>query len=326
MPNERYPKIFIRSKSDLSKQISYSKFPKEKALKLINDVLENYDKYWKDSEQSEPEKDKYVRSAKWTPLGQLLKKIDMTVLSPHDSLLPCFIFGGVKDMNHVKAAEYLLGFKRKRTLLKMDIEHFFEQITQEQVEHFFRDKTLCSRKAAKLLSDLCCVPLGPKGNDSKKKVIARGFPTSSRLAVWCNLDLFIKLNWIVKKRLKNKDPRIMVYVDDIGITAANASKEEMEEIYNEAFELFQSQSLKIHPLGTKSKIMFYYEGLKLLGLDLQRNKLRIGLKTRSKITSTKNGLKKASSLDERIKLKTKRKSLMIYKHYVENSNNTNSHQ
>ena len=306
MQINRYPKLYIRSKNELAKHLSHSTFPKEEALDLINDVLQNYDEYWKDNEyRSEPEKEKFVRSAKGTPLGRLLDNLNKIVLAPHDKMLPDFIFGGVKNMNHAKAAKYLLGRKRRRTSLKLDITHFFEQISEERVYHLFRDKCACSKKAAKLLANFCCVPKGQKGTNSRYKTIARGFATSSRLAVWCNLDTFIKLDRLVKKRLKGRDPRIAIYVDDIGITASRVSKEEMKKLSAEIADLLlnadKNQRLPINE--KKTKISSHEEGIEHLGLRLYRNRLSIGAKTKSKIDRAKN--------------KSERKPLIRYKHYVE---------
>lgn len=306
MQTSRYPKLYIRSKNELAKHLSHNKFPKEEVLALINDVLNNFTRYWRDNEyRSEPEKEKYVRSAKRTPLGRLLDNINKTVLAPHDKMLPDFVFGGIKNMNHAKAAKYLLGKKRKRTSLKLDITRFFEQISEERVYHFFRDKCACSKKAAALLASFCCVPEGPKRNASEHKTIARGFATSSRLAVWCNLDTFIKLDRLVKKRLKGRDPRIAIYVDDIGVTASRVSKEEMGKLSFEVENLLlnadRNQKLPINK--KKTKISSHEEGIEHLGLRLYRNRLSIGAKTKSKM--------------DRAKSRSERKPLIRYKHYIE---------
>src|SRR3989339_19605 len=311
MQNRRYPKIFIRSKSEFAKHISHKNFTKEDALKLINDVKINFEKYWKDSKRSDPKKEKYVRNAKGTPLGMLLKKINSLILAPHDKILPNFIFGGLKDLNHAKAAKHLLGNKRKRTLLKLDIKHFFEQIGLGRVFIFFQNKCGCSKKASKLLSSLCCVSLGPKGSNNPIKTIARGFATSSRLAVWCNLDIFIALNKLIQKRLKGHDPRIAIYVDDIGITASRINKETMEKLYIEIKKLFYSfdknQLLPLHDIKDKGGIITHNENMQILGLQLNRNTLSIGSKTRSKKNKLMNKLK--ISTDKKI-LKNKYMSLI----------------
>lgn len=53
----RYPKIRLRSKNELSKKISGPKFKQKDALNLLNIVLNNYDKYWHDVKKiSEPSK------------------------------------------------------------------------------------------------------------------------------------------------------------------------------------------------------------------------------------------------------------------------------
>lgn len=319
--NKVYPKLFIRSKTELAKHISHTDFPPQQALRLINDVLLNFESYWKDSKSSQPEKNKYVRNAKGTPLGLLLQKIDSKILSSHDKKLPEFIFGGIKGKNHAQAARHLLGKKRKRTLLKLDIKQFFEQIKEARVVQFFQYKCNCSKKAAVLLGKLCCVPLGPKDGNVYEKVIARGFATSPRLAVWCNLGLFLKLDRLVKKRLKGSDPRIIIYVDDIGIMASRVAKEVMQQLYNDIFELFKNsdpnQCLTLHPLGEKSKIISHAEGPRILGLELRRNKLIIGDKTKSKISIVKKNLKRNLHNKERDKFRKKHKALMHYKNYIQ---------
>lgn len=321
MQNRRYPKLYIRSKNELAKHLSHTKFTKADALALINDVIKNLDRYWRDNrKQSKPEKEKYVRSAKRTPLGRLLDNINKNVLVPHDKMLPDFIFGGVKGLNHTKAVEHLLGKKRKRVVLKLDITRFFEQISEQRVYHFFQDKCECSDKASKLLARICCVPLGPKGSTDTHKTIARGFATSSRLAVWCNLDIFISLDRLVKKRLRGKDPRIAIYVDDIGITASRASKDEMEKLYSEIEQLLlttdRNQQLPLN--NDKKDIKSHEEGMEHLGLRMYRNRLSIGAKTKQKIDRARNKLKTNLSPQEKGRLKKKHKSLIHYKNYVEN--------
>jgi len=306
MQNRYYPKLHIRSKNELAKHLSHSKFSKADALVLINDVLTNFDSYWRDNKsQSKPEKGKYVRSAKRTPLGRLLDNINKSVLAPHDALLPNFIFGGVQGLNHAKAVEHLLGRKRKRVLLKLDITRFFEQIREERVLHFFQDKCGCNNRAAKLLAGFCCVSAGQKDNPEGYKTIARGFATSSRLAVWCNLEAFIKLDRLVRKRLKGKDPRIAVYVDDIGITASRVSVKEMENLYKEIQELFaMSDKNQTLPLNDeKMDIISHEQTPEHLGLRMHRNRLAIGAKARSRLAKAKT--------------KSKRKARMRYKKYVE---------
>jgi hypothetical protein len=320
MQSKRYPKLHIRSKNELAKHMSHAKFSYEDALALINDVVPNFEHYWKDNiKESKPDKEKWVRSAKRTPLGRLLDNINKIVLAPHDALLPDFIFGGVTGMNHAKAVQHLLGTKRRRTLLKLDITRFFEQISEERVYHFFRDKCECSDRAARLLASLCCVPAGPKGSGEQRKTLARGFATSSRLAVWCNLDTFLKLDWLVKKRLKGRDTRIAIYVDDIGITASRISKAEMEALYQEARELlmFADKNQPLPLNDDKKGIISHEENPEHLGLTMHRNRLSVCAKTKSKLIKAKRKMSEKLSPEDRTKLKEKRKGLNGYRRYVE---------
>lgn len=320
MDFDRYPKIAIKSKNDLAKRISHKKLSQQEALSLINDVLQNFDKYWKDAPEplSEPHKDKYVRNAKWTPLGALLELIDRRILQPSDNMLPSFIFGGVKGKDHVKAAKNLVGRKKYRTLLKSDLSRFYEHVPQERVVHFFMEKGQCSRRGARLLAKLCCVPKGAKGSKSDEMTIARGFATSSRLAVWCNLDFFLRLDWLVKKELRGHDPKLSIYVDDMGITASKVDKEQMDQLYNQIRDIFNPHDGHSLPLNeTKKTVKTYKEGMRILGTIILRNGLHVSDKTSGKIQSLKKKISKSKTAKERGKYKRKKNSLMTYKQYVE---------
>lgn len=325
MPNKKFPKIFIRSKNDLAKRLSTLNSDQFKTLENINDVIKNFNSYWKDSKFSQPEKNKYVRNAKGTKLGKILELIDRKLLAIHDKLLPSFIFGGVSGKSHINAAHSLLGTQRKRVLLALDIGRFFEQISERRVADFFYYKTQCDKKTSLLLASLCCVEEGPKGTETSKKVLARGFATSTRLAIWCNLDLFVKLSWLVKRRLKHHDPRIAIFVDDIGISASRVTKEEMLELQKEIELLLvtfdRNQTLPVNP--KKSFIYSYEEGMEHLGLVLGRNKLSFGSKTLSKNAQLAHKLKTSKKRLEKINLRIKRKSYFAYKEQINKINKIN---
>lgn len=330
--NQRsYPKIAIRSKRELAKRLSDDRRASvEDMAKLIDDVRANYDNYWIDHPaQSQPEKSKWVRDASRTNLGRLLKLINIKVLAPHDSLIPTFVFGGVSGRNHKAAVTHLLGIKRKRIILKLDISRFFEQIRYERVYSFFLAKCQCGQRGARLLADLCCVPVGAKDNPGAHKTIGRGFSTSSRLAVWCNLDTFLKLEQLVKKELRGKDPRIAIYVDDIAITASKVTKEDMMRLYPKIKTILEGDKNQKLPLNdAKTKIIYHSgdeygidgtyrgkRGFEHLGLQMNRNSLALGTKTRWKLASLTHKYKESRMRNATIR--KKRKSTLRYKEYVE---------
>lgn len=329
--NQRnYPKIAIRSKRELAKRLSDKRDSVEDMARLISDVKTNYDNYWTDHPtQSQPEKGKWVRDASRTDLGKLLKLINAKVLAPHDSLIPTFVFGGVSRRNHKAAVTHLLGVKRKRIILKLDVSRFFEQIKYERVYSFFLVKGQCGQRGARLLADLCCVPIGAKDNPGTYKTIARGFSTSSRLAVWCNLDTFLRLERLVKKELRGKDPRIAIYVDDIAITASGITKEDMMKLYPKIKTILESDKNQKLPLNNaKTKIIYHsgdkydidgiYQGkrgFEHLGLQMNRNSLTLGTKTRWKLANLTHRHKESRRRNATIR--KKRKSTLRYKEYVE---------
>jgi hypothetical protein len=321
--NRKYPELKIRSKSELAKRISGKKFSKEKALLLINDVLANRKCYWHDVKKfSEPDKKKFVRSCKETKLGRLLWLIDKKILAPQDYLVPEFIFGGLSEKDHVQAAHHLLGKQKKRTLLKLDISSFFEQNKHGNVCNFFGYKCRCSPRVSGILADLCCVPGGPKnGNFDTERVLARGFATSTRLALWCNLYPFLRVFWEVNNKLKNNDPRIAIFIDDIGITGSRVSKESMSMLSGRIEKILTKYELPLNK--EKTAIVTYLDkNMEHLGLRLGRNKISLGKKSRDNYKKIKKQLKKKTiDLSTKSSLLKKKMSYDNYKKHIRKVNN-----
>jgi hypothetical protein len=236
------------------------------------------------------------------------------VLAPYDHLVPDFIFGGLAGKNHIQAARYLLGEKRERTLLGLDISRFFEQVKEKRVFYFFYTRCGCSKKAANLLASLCCVPLGPKGSGETEKSLARGFATSTRLALWCNFDTFLRISWEAKNEFRGHDPRIAIYVDDIGITASRVDRKKVEALSLVIENILSNAKLPIN--SKKKKIKSTFEGAEHLGIRLGRNKLTIGGKASAKLDNIRNRLKKPITKSEKTELLKKKKSYYVYKQQV----------
>src|SRR3989344_1859798 len=324
MSTRRYPKLAIRTKHELAKRISGKQLSYSLALELIKDARTKFNEYWYDSKESKPGKNKFVRSAVGNSLGRLLALIDKKVLAPHDSLVPDFLFGGLSGKSHIQAAYHLLGQKRQRTILALDISSFFERIKKQRIFYFFYKKCECTVDVANLLADLCCVPSGPKGKGSSDIVLARGFATSPRLALWSNLDVFLRLKWKTYKKLRGHDPRIAIFVDDIGITASRISKDRMKELSNVAQSLLnnfdKNQPLPINP--EKEKIKSYEEGMEHLGLRLGRNRLSLGGKTKAKKDKLYKQLEKSLPKSTRARLNKRKGSYKNYEKQVENVSQT----
>ncbi len=329
MQSNHYPSVKILSKHYLAKVISRRMLTYKAALDLINDSVKNFDLYWVDNAgMSKPEKKKWVRDASRTPLGVLLKAIDRRLLKPYDYMLPSFIYGGVNGLDHKSAVKALLGIRRKRILLKLDITRFYEQMKDDRVFSLFYNKFGCSKKVSQLIASLCCVSHGAKLDPDSFKTLARGFSTSSRLSVWCNLDTFLKIDRLIKKELKGKDPRIAIYVDDIGITASKVSVEEMVELYKKVKAILNADKRQKLPLNDiKTKIILHsgetynsdgeYQGrwsFEHLGSQMNRNSLTPGTKSRWKISDLSYKMKETNGKNKDIRKKYK--ALQRYKAYI----------
>ncbi len=324
MISQGYPKLNLYTKKQLANAIRGKNLSFDEAIKLIDDCLTNKDNYWFDNqEESKPNDDKWVRSASRTPLGKLQKRINQQILAPHDNELPVFIYGGVGKKGIKNAAIALQGKKNKRTLLKVDMCRFFEHITYEDIVRTLVCHCNCGKDVAQIIAEIACVRMGKKSLDNtNEKVLARGFSTSSRLAVWCNLVLFRKLFYCMSKRLKGHDPKIAVYMDDIGITASRVDPAMLSSLYKDIVNLIENTS-KLEVNKNKTRIIDYLqreydvidghllEGktaqFEFLGIGIGRSRLYPGVKTRSKMAKL---IKKSNPSDE------ERRTLKGQKQYV----------
>lgn len=324
--------INIRSKNELAKRISNKYLSVKDALTLINEVKNNFDDLWKDNlKDSKPEENKWVRNAKGTKLGTLLSLINKRLFAPYDDYLPCNIFGGVSGKNTKSATLHLLGNKRKRTLLKMDLHRFFEQNDYEKVLDFFHKKAGCSLSMSHFFATICCVPLGQKGTMGTKRVLARGFSTSPRLAIWCNLQIFKQIDRKSRSILKGFDPRVSFYVDDIGITASRVNIEKMKEVFycvknlldgsgNYRLELNTKKCFIVDYLNNTYDTNGEYIGkghFEHLGNELKRNYVTPGIKTMSKLRSYEARLRTLSGQ----KRKRCLNSIKVRKRYIRYTRN-----
>ena len=136
----------------------------------------------------------------------------------------------------------------------------------------------------------------------------------------------------MQKELRGKDPRIAVYVDDIGITASRASKEDMLRLYAKIKTLLEQDKNQPLPLNDdKTKVIFHsgetygkdgnYLGkwaFEHLGLQMKRNSVTIGSKTRGKLDRATNELRKSDKKDQATK--RRRGAFLHYKAYIEREN------
>lgn len=331
MINQGYLKLNLYNKKQLANAIRGKDLSFDAAMKLIDDCLMNKDKYWSDNpKESKPDDDKWVRSASGTPLGKLQKRINQKVLAPNDGELPIFIYGGVGKKGIKTAAIALQGKKNKRTLLKVDMRRFFEHISYEDIVNTLVCHCNCGKSVAQIIAEIACVHGGKKSSgNTNEKVLARGFSTSSRLAVWCNLNLFRNLFYCMAKRLKGHDPKIVVYMDDIGITASRVNPVLLSLFYKDIIMLIENTS-KLEVNKNKTKMIDYLqreydvvdgrvlEGknaqFEFLGIRIGRNRLYPGVKTRSKMAKL---IKKSNLSDE------ERRTLKGQKRYVKYIANKN---
>lgn len=115
------------------------------------------------------------------------------------------------------------------------------------------------------------------------------------------------------KRFKGHDPRIVVYMDDIGITASRVDSVSLSSLYKDVTELIENTS-KLEVNKNKTKIIDYLQHeydvadghlledkiaqFEFLGIGIGRNRLYPGVKTRSKMAKL---IKKSNLSDEEVR-------------------------
>ncbi len=237
----------IKTKNDLAKHLS-KWWDYKNIIEIINEVNENLWKYYYNHKNSEKEKNKFNRVAKW-PLELLNRLINDIILKELDKKLPNFIFWWISDKNHIQAVK-IHKCKYNRSFIKFDLERYFDQIDMERIIWNLVTKCWCNVKWAVNIAQLCCVPEWEFFNAENKKVLARWFHTSTRIAILCSLDFFKQLNFFLQRHYKNLKPKISVFVDDISISIDNTDDDKIDILMNKVYELWEKHNLKLNHLKT----------------------------------------------------------------------------
>lgn len=313
--------INLESRKHFASQISGPRLPEKEARDLIDFVCNpnNHPNLWRDNIfESNEEKGKWVRDASWSKLGILLKLVDSRILAPQDKNLPHFIFGGRSGMSNVHAVHHLMGYEKQRTMLALDITRFFESVDILKVDAFFMSAN-CSSRMASTLSKVCCVPTGRKQEPEDDISLARGFSTSTRLAVWSYINAFYEINDLAMKRLKDYDPRVAIYIDDIGISASRVPEDllrSLEEDVDQILKKASSGKLKLNK--DKTDVKDWSDAIEHMGVKMNRNSLVL-----PKVLQKK--LDKVSYLyihEKEYALKKTRKGLLAYRGFVKKIGNS----
>lgn len=268
------PKVYIRSKAELAKHLSTPK-SYDSILDDINEALNNIQKLYFNHSNSTPNEWKFIRVAKW-PLKKVNNKINEFILKPIDRCLPFFIFWGVSGKNHIKAVKEHKS-KNKRAYIKLDLQRYFDQITQERVIWNLVSKLWCSPKWAYFIASMCCVPEWEKYSDDAKKLIARGFHTSSRLAILCSIEFFMRLNYFLQNKYSHLNPKVSVYVDDITISLDESNTEILQEILTWIKKLSEKYNLILN--DDKEEIIEWTYSTEILWIKLENWKMKLWKKS-----------------------------------------------
>lgn len=244
-------KLNIKTKNDLAKHLS-KWLDYKNVLKLINEVNSNFWKYYYNHKDSDKEKCKFNRVAKW-PLELLNKLINNTILKQLDNKLPNFIFWWISDKNHIQAVK-IHKSTYNRTFIKFDLERYFDQIDIERIIWNLVTKYWCYKKWAFEIAKLCCVTEGEFFSIENPKVLARWFHTSTRIAILCSLDFFKQLNFFLQNNYKDLRPKISIFVDDITISIDNTDESRIDILKNKVYLLWEKHNLKLNHLKTDVNI------------------------------------------------------------------------
>lgn len=166
---------------------------------------------------------------------------------------PVYLFGSVPSEKHEPAHDYINCAKRhclSKSVLKLDIKDFFDNIDESLVKKIFREFFKYSESVVNILTKICCV----NGH------VPQGALTSSYIASLC----LFSIEPLLAQRLNNKNLRYTRYVDDITISTTkhkfdfNATINIVENLLNSVdlplniekikTEYFSTEPLKVHNL------------------------------------------------------------------------------
>jgi hypothetical protein len=94
------------------------------------------------------------------------------------------------------------------------------------------------------------------------------------------INFFLEVWNLVRKRLKGHQPCIAVYVDDIGISAIDVRKEQLERLYEEIVSVSVKHGLALN--HEKREICGHDEYQEFVGIRLNKRRVSVGKKALSK--------------------------------------------
>ncbi|EMC7872899.1 reverse transcriptase family protein [Acinetobacter baumannii] len=175
---------------------------------------------------------------------------------------PTFLYGSIPAEKEEPVNDYINCAKKhclSKSVLKLDIKDFFDNIDEALVKNIFRDFFKYSEAVSNLLTKICCV----NGH------VPQGALTSSYIASLC----LYSIEPILAQRLNNKKLKYTRYVDDITISTKknnydfNATINIVEGALNSIdlplniekikVEYFSTKPIKVHNLRIDFKTPRY---------------------------------------------------------------------
>lgn len=135
-------------------------------------------------------------------------------------ITPNYLHSGKRGCSYVTNAEEHVG---ARSIFKIDVSRFFENVLWKDVFAFFRHALKCSPDVSALLANLCTVERRERPeNDPRKRDrhLPTGSPISQCLAYWCFAKMFDSIAGLAHAR----NLKLTVYVDDITLSGLKVSR------------------------------------------------------------------------------------------------------
>lgn len=148
-------------------------------------------------------------------------------------------------------------------LIKMDIRHFFPNVSRKKIRDLFLNRFCCPLDIAEMMASLSCF----HGH------LPTGSGISLYLAYWSNEAMFREISDVVSR----SGCRMSVYVDDITISGQGASQELLDEVKSIINRYELPVNLKKSKLTTSRR-----KYNKVTGVVLTENKLEIPNSLRKK--------------------------------------------
>lgn len=213
----------------------------------------------------------------------LIRKIQRRIKSRIFNLVsyPTYLFGSISDPNFPR--DYISCARRHckaKTILKIDITSFFDNIDYDHVYKIFHELYFYSDEVSEALADIC----------TREGVVPQGAPTSSFIANLCFFDVEGK----IVRSLERQNLTYTRLTDDINVSSS-AQDKNLNKAKNQIVSMIVEAGFRINEAKTSIESIST-TAFKVHGLRINKDTPQLPRDEIRKIRAAVNNIKNLSSM------------------------------